>query len=145
MWVITRIYILREVLHYLTEQRIVSPGYTFLQEDIVGKALTAEQTRLTVILQAALTSADRAALDQLFAPSDGLYAITLLKREPKDFSLGEMRREIARGDQLLPLYRLATRIVPQLAISNEGITYYCVRQANSRPGRWTKTGPPHIG
>ena len=33
------IYVLREVLQYLAEQRLVSPGYTFLQEDIVGKAL----------------------------------------------------------------------------------------------------------
>jgi len=118
------IYVLREVLHYLIEQRLVSPGYSFLQEDIVSKALIAEQTRLTAVLQAALTAADRAALDQLLAPSDRLYAITLLKREPKDFSLGEMRREIARGAQLVPLYHLATRMVPLLAISNEGITYY---------------------
>ncbi|HSH82896.1 MAG TPA: hypothetical protein VLA19_30555, partial [Herpetosiphonaceae bacterium] len=46
------IYVLREVLRYLSEQQLVSPGYTFLQEDIVGKALTAEQTCLTAILQA---------------------------------------------------------------------------------------------
>jgi TnpA family transposase len=118
------IYVLREVLHYLTEQRMVSPGYTVLQADIVGKALTAEQTRLTDLLRAALSSAERAVLDGLFAPSDGLYAITRLKHEPKDFSFGEMRREIARADQLLPLYHLATRIVPRLGISNEGITYY---------------------
>jgi len=118
------IYILREVLRYLTEQRIVSPGYTVLQEDIVGKALTAEQHRLTAILQAELTPMDRAALDPLLETADGLSVLTLLKRQPKDFSLGEMRREISRGDQLVPLYHLATRIVPQLAISQEGITYY---------------------
>ncbi len=118
------IYVLREVLRWLTEQRLVSPGYSFLQEDVVGKALLAEQTRLTNVLQTALTTTDRAALDGLFAPADGLYTITLLKREPKDFSLGELRREIARSEQLLPLYHLATRVVPLLAISNEGITYY---------------------
>ena len=56
--------------------------------------------------------------------TDGLYTITLLKRESKDFSLGEMRREIARGDQLLPLYQIASRIVPTLGISNDGVAYY---------------------
>jgi TnpA family transposase len=48
----------------------------------------------------------------------------LLKRQPKDFSLGEMRREIARGEQLAPLYKLADGIVPKLGISGEGISYY---------------------
>lgn len=35
-----------------------------------------------------------------------------------------MRREIARGEELRPLYQLATRVLPHLAISNEGINYY---------------------
>jgi TnpA family transposase len=119
------IYVFRELLDYLTEQRIVSPGYSVLQEAIIGKALVVEEQRLIHILQTRLTPMDRIALDGLFdEEADGLYAITLLKRQPKDFSLGEMRREIARGDQLNSLYQLATWIVPQLEISNEGITYY---------------------
>jgi hypothetical protein len=63
-------------------------------------------------------------LDLLFADSEGLYPITRLKKVPKDFRLGEMRREIARAEELRPLYRLATRVIPDLAISNEGIKYY---------------------
>jgi TnpA family transposase len=118
------VYVLREILHYLTEHRLINPGYTFLQEEIVGKALTLEEERLIRILQTHLTQTECLALDRLFDDTDGLSAITLLKRQPKDFSLGEMRREIARGDQLTSLYQLALRIVPQLAISNEGIKYY---------------------
>jgi TnpA family transposase len=117
------IYVFRELVHYLAEQRIVAPGYTTLQ-DIVGQALTYEQQRLTAILRAALTPAACATLDRLFDETDGLYTITRLKREPKDFSLREMRQEIGRADDLRPLYYLATRIMPQLAISNEGIKYY---------------------
>ena len=117
------IYVFRELVQYLTEQRIVAPGYTTLQ-DIVGQALTYEQQRLTTIIRAALMPDERATLDRLFEDTDGLYAITLLKREPKDFSLREMRQEIGRAADLRPLYHLATRIVPQLAISNEGIKYY---------------------
>ncbi len=138
------IYVFREVLHVLTEQRIVRPGYTVLQEEIVGKALTAEQTRLTTILQTALTPADRVALDDLVAPADGLYLLTLLKRAPKDFSLGEMRREIARGEHLVPLYRLALRIVPQLTISNEGITYYASLVSNYSIFRLQQLAAPMI-
>jgi Domain of unknown function (DUF4158) len=43
------VYILRELLHSLATHRIVSPAYSVMQ-DTVGKALTAEQNRLTALL-----------------------------------------------------------------------------------------------
>src|SRR5712691_7941729 len=118
------IYVLRELLHYLTEHRLVKPGYTLLQEELVGKALTAEAQRLATMLHTLLSSEECVALDSLLTSTDELYTITLLKRQPKDFSLGEMRREITRGEHLVQLYTLARRIVPKLGISREGITYY---------------------
>jgi TnpA family transposase len=118
------IYVLRELLHYLTEQRLVKPGYTFLQEELVGKALTAEVHRLTTMLHTLLSSEECLALDALLTETNELYTITRLKRQPKDFSFGEMRREMTRGESLAQLYTLARRIVPQLDISREGITYY---------------------
>jgi len=117
------VYVFRELLQYLTEQHLVAPGYTMLQ-DIVGQALSAEDQRLTTIIQTQLAAVECAALDRLFADLEGLYTITRLKKAPKDFSLSEMRREIARGEELRSLYRLATRVIPDLAISNEGIKYY---------------------
>ena len=118
------IYVFRAVLQYLIDQRLVLPGYTVMQEAIVGKALTAEHNRLMSLLQTHLTAAECATLDQLFDDVDGLYHITLLKREPKEFTRTEMRQELNRGDTLRPLYQVATRIVPYLAISNEAIKYY---------------------
>src|SRR5713226_2042410 len=118
------IYVLRELLHYLTEHRLVKPGYTLLQEEFVGKALTAEVKRLATMLHTLLSSEECVALDSLLTETDELYTITLLKRQPKDFSLGEMRREMTRGEHLVQLYTLARRIVPKLDISREGITYY---------------------
>jgi hypothetical protein len=41
------IFILREALQYLTNQRIVVPGYTYLQ-DMVGRAVSGERQRITV-------------------------------------------------------------------------------------------------
>ncbi len=118
------IYVLRELLHYLTEHHLVKPGYTLLQEAFVGKALTAEVKRLATMLHTLLSSEECVALDALLTETDDLYTITLLKRQPKDFSLGEMRREMTRGEHLVQLYTLARRIVPKLDISREGITYY---------------------
>jgi len=48
------IYILREVLQYLENHRIVIPGYTFLQ-DMVGRVVTGERRRITQLLDEALT------------------------------------------------------------------------------------------
>jgi Domain of unknown function (DUF4158) len=118
------IYIFRELLQLLTEQRIVAPGYTVLLE-IVSQAVTFEQQRLTAILQASLTPTETAALDWLLNDdADGPYAITQLKREPADFSQKAMRQETDRATVLRPLATLATRVLPSLAISPEGVTYY---------------------
>ena len=119
----TPISVFRELLQYLTEQRIVAPGYTVMQ-DLVSQALTFEQQRLITILRATLTIPDTAALDQLLAETDGSYPITQLKHEPKDFSLGAMRQEVSRAALLRPLYALATRILPHLALSTAGIATY---------------------
>jgi hypothetical protein len=51
------IYVFRELLHYLAEEHLVLPGYTFMQ-DTVGKALTYEQHRLTTLVQQHLEHAD---------------------------------------------------------------------------------------
>ena len=117
------IYILRELLQYLTDQRWVAPGYTFFQ-DTIGQALLDEQLRLIRIVQNHLTKTDKQALAHLTADSDTLYAITRIKRDPKGFSEKEMRGEIARGEDLRALYQTAQRVLPYLEISNESIKYY---------------------
>ncbi len=90
------IFIFREIIHFLEVHRIILPGYSFLQ-GIVSQSLIAEDQRLKIILQNKLTAADIKRLDELFSDSDELYEITNLKREPKDFTLGEIRCEIERG------------------------------------------------
>jgi hypothetical protein len=54
----------------------------------------------------------------------GLYELTQLKREPKDFSEKEMLAEIRKRAQMHPLYAMAERLLPTLEISNESIKYY---------------------
>src|SRR5205085_10400648 len=72
-----------------------------------------------------LSSTETAVLDGLLTPGgDGLYTITHLKREPADFSQKAMRQEAERATCLRPLAARARRVLPRLAISPEGITYY---------------------
>lgn len=117
------VYVFRELIHYLEGQRLVMPGYTSMQ-DIIGQALTHEQERLATILSRYLSGSDKQSFNQLLEDSAGLYEITQLKREPKDFSAGEIKREIQRGDQIRDLYHLADKLLPSLDISNESIKYY---------------------
>ena len=42
-----------------------------------------------------------------------------LKRDPKDFSLGEMKRVISRIQTLEVLHRTAKELLPELGISND--------------------------
>ncbi|HUG97320.1 MAG TPA: DUF4158 domain-containing protein, partial [Nitrososphaera sp.] len=117
------IYILRDLLQYLAEQCIVAPSYTVLQ-DIVGRALTTEQARLIHIAEEYLTTADVAALRKLLTNPHGLYEISRLKREPKDFGNEAMAREIGRGEQIAGLYRLAQELLQFMQISPESVKYY---------------------
>ena len=105
------VYVFRELMHYLATQRIVSPGYSVMQ-DTVGKALTYEQNRLTALLRRYLGPSEAHALQVLLEDAHGLYEITRLKREPRDFSSREMAREIGRGQQIHDLYELAKSSCP---------------------------------
>ncbi len=117
------LFILRDLRHYLAAQQIVAPGYSTLQ-DIISVTLTVEQERLNTLLDTHLSPNDNEALLQLLKNPHGLYEITRIRRDPKDFGEKEMRQEIERGQQIATLHELAQRILPHLGISNESIKYY---------------------
>lgn len=118
------VYIFRELTRFLEEEHIIAPEYSSLQ-DSVGRAITFEQQRLTGILRRHVTPADHEALRRLLEDMDGLHEITRLKRDPKDFTNSEVKQEVRRrGEQIRDLYRLAERLLPELAISNDSVRYY---------------------
>jgi TnpA family transposase len=117
------IFLFRNLLQYLESHRIVVPGYSFLQ-DTVSQTLADERARLTAILEERLDPATLKALDALYLVRDGMYAVTPLKRDPKDFSLREIKHEIARSQSLETLYRTAKALLPQLDLSNDAVAYY---------------------
>ena len=117
------VYLFRQLANHLGDHKIVLPSYSTMQ-DIIGQAISEEQKRLTAIVRQHLKPFDLQALEQLLADTEGLYEITQLKREPRDFSYREIKREIQRGEQLQHFYWLAKALLPVLNISNEGIKYY---------------------
>ncbi len=117
------LYLLREALHHLTTQRIVAPPYTFLQ-DMIGRVVTQERTRITHLLTQALTPPVTAQLDALLEADEQVYRISALKREAKDFSYKELRQEVARRQCFHPLYDFAHTFLATAGLSNESSKYY---------------------
>jgi hypothetical protein len=117
------IFILREALQYLVHQRIVAPGYTYLQ-DMVGQAVSGELLRMTSLLGRALTQAVEQQLEALLEADEGMYRISLLKHEPKDFSYGELRQEVERRKFFQQLYEFGQTFLASAGLSNESVKYY---------------------
>lgn len=117
------IYIFRQIMQLLITQKRVFPAYTSLQ-DIVGKVLNSEQRRMAKIIQENLTLDEVSLLNGLLRSDSGIHTITQLKRDPRDFTLTEIKQEIQRGREMKESYQIAQRILPILKISNESIKYY---------------------
>ena len=117
------LYILREMLQYLTQQRVVIPGYTFLQ-DLVGQAVTCERQRITGLLDRALTPALEKQLNELMQADEGMYRISVLKHEPSDFSYRELRQEAERRKSFQALYAFAQSFLVTAGLSTESVKYY---------------------
>jgi TnpA family transposase len=120
------LYILRETLQYLANRRIVAPGYTFLQ-DLVGRTVTEERQRLTQLLDQALTSTVTQRLDDLLQAKEGVYRISTLKQEPRDFSYQALRQEVMRRQVFQPLHEFAQTFLAAADLSNESVKYYAAR------------------
>lgn len=117
------IYIFKELLNYLEHQRFIVPGYSTMQT-IVSSALANERDRLENAIVQHIPEEGQKSLDKLLSAEDSLYEITLLKREPRDFSYREITMEVAKCKSIEEIYNLAYRFLPTLGISNENIKYY---------------------
>lgn len=117
------IYILREAMQSLVHQRIVAPGYRFMQE-LVGRVVAHERRRITQLLNQALTPAVGQQLDALLQADEGMYRISAFKHEPKDFSYKELRQEVERRKFFQPIHDFAQDFLETSGISNESGKYY---------------------
>lgn len=117
------VYIFRELMQYLTQQRIVAPGYRFLQE-MIGRMVQSERTRITQLLNKNMTPSTGKQLAMLLEADEGMYRISALKHEPKDFSYKELRREVERRKFFQPLHEFAKHFLAMAELSNESGKYY---------------------
>src|SRR6516225_2434810 len=105
------IFLLREILQGLAQERIVAPAYKTLQ-DLVGRVVRGERDRISLLLEQDLSRENRQRLDSLFEADEYLSRVSALRKEPKDFSYKEMRREVQRRQMFAPLHEFAKTFVP---------------------------------
>ena len=117
------LYIFRELIQHLAGHRVVAPSYRFLQE-MIGRVVTGERTRITKLLTKAITPMVESQLKTLLEAEEGVYGISLLKHEPKDFSYKELRREVDRRKYFQPLHAFTQIFLATTGISNESGKYY---------------------
>jgi TnpA family transposase len=117
------VFILRELLQYLAHRRVITPGYTYLQ-DMIGQTVAGELLRITGLLGKALKPEVERQLEALLEADEGMYRISLLKHEPKDFSYGELRQEIERRKFFQQLFEFGQSFLASAGLSNESVKYY---------------------
>jgi len=74
---------------------------------MIGRVVTHERNRITGLLGQALTQVVEIQLNALLQADEGMYRISVLKHEPKDFSYNELRREVERRQFFQPLHKFA--------------------------------------
>jgi len=117
------IFIMREALQYLESQRIVTPGYTYMQ-DMVGRAVTNERNRIIGLLTQSLTPSAKEQLDTLLQADEQVYRISALKREARDFSYKELKQEVERRKFFQSLHEFAKTFLASSGLSVESGKYY---------------------
>ena len=116
-------FVATELIVWLSEHKIIRPGYTTLQE-LVSETLSAERRRLGGLLAEVLDESAKAALDQLLVRDDTLSQLAALKQDAKDFGWRQMIREREKRDTLEPLHRIAKALLPKLDISQQNLLHY---------------------
>lgn len=118
-----REFVATELIVWLSEHKIIRPGYTTLQE-LVSESLSIERKRLGNLLAQELNEQAKAALDQLLVRDDTLSQLAALRQAAKNFGWRQMIREREKRATLEPLHAITKALLPRLGISQQNLLYY---------------------
>lgn len=117
------VFIFRELIEFVYKEKMTTPGYTTLQE-IISNALSSEQQRIKRILGKKLPPKEAQEVLQLIQKRDSFYAVTSLKKLPRNFKPRAVYQEITHYQNYSTIFKTAKRVLPCLGISNNSIDYY---------------------
>ena len=117
------IYLFYEILLFLQENKMRLLGYTTLQ-NLISETLITEERRLRDTLSKAIPPLINQQLDELLLAKDGLYALTALKKDPKNFRTKHIKIEVRKLENSKNIYQFATNLLPTLKLSKQSLNYY---------------------
>ncbi len=119
-------YVIREIIRFLERQKVVIPAYSTLQ-DVIGSSIQSEMNRSGNQLNAILDKEKKRVIDDLLEKQGTfLNELTLLKRDPKDFSLKEIKKTIKNQkkiEELCPFVSIESLCVALKISKNNMIEY----------------------
>ncbi len=116
-------FIVAELIPYLNEHKIVRPGYTTLQT-LISESLSNERNRLFGLIAEILDESTKSVIGQLLIREDTLSGLAALKQDAKHFGYRQMIVERKKHATLEPIYQMAKKHLPRLAISLQNLNYY---------------------
>jgi len=112
-----------ECVAYLNQQWIALPALSRLQK-VVNQALKKEEARLIGIFNRELRGDLKEYITTLLAPQRTTDEFRTLRHQAKDFTFGELGRELQDKQKLAPVFIQAKLIIEQACISDGNISFY---------------------
>lgn len=113
----------QEFLELLKKNHVAIPGYTSIQ-DAVSKAWNNENKRVINSYYRYTNSNQRNAVLSLLEKTDKSHRIVSIKQDMKSFKNMDLSAEIEKHDQLNPIFKIATTVIPKLRLPATTINYY---------------------
>ena len=137
---VSPLFIFEGLLKFCHEKRLVKPGYTTIQT-LISKALQEEQQKLVNKISELLDKETQTFLDRLLEEDDTFYRLTLLKKDPKNFSTTEMRKELSKQQDLIDICLRTRHILPELNLSPKNMEHYANFAAYYTPYKLKRMKP----
>lgn len=112
-----------ECVTFLNQQWVALPALFRLQK-IVTQALKKEEERLIKILDSRLKGPIKEYISTLLAPQQTTDEFRVLRDEARDFTFGELSRELQDKKKLDPIFIQAVQVIEHAAMSDGNIRYY---------------------
>lgn len=127
-----------EIIHVLTQKKIVIPNYYGLSQLIVN-AVNHQKRALSTIIKEHMVEPQKEKLDVLLEKVAGegnedkwRYQLTLLKKASQSLTPGNIKENVTDLNNLMALYEEFSPIIIHLAMSDECVRYYSVSVIKSQ-------------
>jgi len=116
-------YVFDECLAFFGQHQIVLAGYSTLQ-DLISNVLIQEGSRIEEVLNSSMSVDTRKTLLKLLDSKETFTDLAKLKRMAKDFSAGQINRELSSHLSIRALYPELKVLIHQLELSPKNLEYY---------------------